>query len=169
MVFGLLYQLLGLGLCAPLYLLAHVLTSPTASAPAIENLSIPKSALMSILPAVTIGMVLPTVAMSLPTPSYLVLETKANLVLLWQLFPVWTSLLCMGFSYTLGSIQIPLRHSVMLRVTYGSVIALSSIAHISSLTLSITPLLAPTIFNPTYSQGLVDAYLTFPPWPTTSP
>ena len=96
-IFGLLYQSLGLALCAPFYLLAHSLTSPTATMPTIQNIAIPKPALSSLMPAMVLGMILPTLSMSLPSPAYVSHHTKANLVLLWQFFPVWTSLFCLVF------------------------------------------------------------------------
>ena len=167
-IFGLCYQALGLGLCAPLYLLAHILTSPTASHPTAERISISKPVLLAILPAIVVGFVLPTVSMSLPTPSYLLYGTKANLVLLWQFFPLWTSLLCLIFSYAFHGLTISIQPSSILKATYSIVIALASAAHISALTLSVMPILAPSIFNPTFAKELTGAYLKFPPWPIQS-
>ena len=167
-IFGLLYQSLGLGLCAPFYLLVHSLTSPTAAMPTVQNISIPKPALTSLIPALVLGMILPTMSMSLPTPAYLSHHTKANLVLLWQFFPVWTSLFCLLSVQIFRSFQLPFRHSQMLRATYLFVITLSALTHASAVTLAVAPMLAPSIFNPSHAKQLTGAYLEFPPWPIQS-
>ena len=167
-IFGLLYQSLGLALCAPFYLLAHSLTSPTATMPTMQNIAIPKPALTSLIPAMVLGMILPTLSMSLPTPGYVSYHTKANLVLLWQFFPVWTSLSCLVFVQIFRSVQLPFRPSQILRATYCSVITLSALTHASALTLVVTPMLAPSVFSPIYAKQLTGAYLNLPPWPIMS-
>ena len=167
-IFGLLYQSLGLALCAPFYLLAHSLTSPTATVPTMQNISIPKPALASLIPALVLGMILPTMSMSLPTPAWLSHHNKANVVLLWQFFPVWTSLFCLMFAQIFRSFQLPLRPAQILRATYISVITLSALTHASAVTLAITPMLAPSLFNPAHAKRLTGAYFEFPPWPIQS-
>ena len=167
-IFGVIYQAAGLGLCAPLYLLVHCNASPTGSKPTAQNVSIPRNVLASILPALTFGLILPTISMSLSTPSYLSYWTKANLVMLWQFFPVWTSVLCFTFSYIFSSFQLPFRPLQILRATYVSVITLSSLVHISALTLAVAPMVAPSMFNPAHAKQLTAAYLEFPPWPIQS-
>ena len=162
------YQALGLGFCSPLYLLVHSLTSPTASKPTAQNVSLSSPVLSAILPALTLGMIMPTIAMSLPTPSYLSLGMKVNLVLFWQIFPLWTSLSCVAFTRFFQSFQLPFRPSSILRATYVSIIAISSLAHISALTLAVTPIIAPKLFNPAHAKQLNGAYLDFPPWPIQS-
>ncbi len=167
-IFGLLYQGLGLALCSPLYLLGHNMTSPTATKPTAQDVSIQKAVLSSILPSLILGLVLPTISMSLPTPSYLTYDTKANLILLWQLFPVWTSLFCLAFARIFRSFQPPFQSSHILRATHISVITLSTLTHVSAITLAVTPMLAPSIFNPAFAKQLTSAYLELPPWPIQS-
>ncbi len=168
MVFGLLYQVVGLGLCAPLYLLAHVVTSPTASTPTSQIVTVSNAVLLSIIPSISIGMILPTILMSLPTPTYLQYATKANLVLLWQFFPLWTSILCVGLSQWLSTRQFTLNASTLRKTVYSSAITLSSVAHIAALTISVTAAIVPSMYNPVYVRELKGAYLDFPPWPIQS-
>lgn len=167
-VFGMIYQGVGLGVCAPLYLLAHLVTSPTATKPSAGNVAMPDHTVLSIFPAIAIGMILPTAAESLPSPQILSVGVKTTLILLWQFFPVWSSLLCMVFSQTFRESSTYSKASTTLRTTYILLITIAATAHMVGLTLSITPLLAPGIFNPLHSKDLVDAYLTFPPWPVAS-
>jgi hypothetical protein len=168
MLFGMIYQGVGLGVCAPLYLLAHLASSPTATKPTASNVAVPDAVMLAIVPALTIGFVAPTAVMSLPTPGLLSLDAKTLAVVLWQPFPVWTCVLCMMLSHRSIQSSLGVTSVATRKATYTILIAVAAVAHVVGITLSVAPLVAPSIFNPVHSKSLVDAYLTFPPWPIGS-
>jgi hypothetical protein len=168
MLFGMIYQGVGLGVCAPLYLLAHLASSPTATKPTADNVAVPDAVMLAILPALAIGFVAPTIVMSLPMPGLLSLDAKTLAVVLWQPFPIWTCVLCILFSHASIQSSLGLTSIATRKATYNIIIAVAAVAHILGLTLSVAPLVAPNIFNQAHSKDLVDAYLSFPPWPIGS-
>jgi len=96
-VTGIFCQVFSANNTVPLYLLLHLLTSPVAKAfPG----SYANSVLLispwdlRILPiSISLGYVVPTIAMALPFPSKLSNVTHQHLIALWQAFPIWTTII----------------------------------------------------------------------------
>lgn len=153
----------------PLYLSFHLFTSPTTLSPSSKSPNTPTTNLiidptkLRVLPlAVTLGAIVPSILACLPAPSIVSYSLQQDLVSFWQLFPVWISLsqlVLMTFSsFILPSKEQTYRSAAernavllrSLRRTYIFIFAVSSLSHIASLTLSITPLILPSIFAPGY-------------------
>ena len=56
---------------------------------------------IAIFPALLIGFVLPSILMSLPAPSLLSYEQKQTYIAIWQMFPVWVSLIQIALPYVI--------------------------------------------------------------------
>jgi hypothetical protein len=78
-------QTLGFCTIAPLYFLTH---SSASSDLQHSNMPLPRHRAATILPALILGYVVPTVGMFLPS-SIISPETRQALIALWQFFPLW--------------------------------------------------------------------------------
>lgn len=90
-MFGVAYQLLGIGLVAPVYYLLCVFTIRN------DRLAgtIPSAVTLAITPATLLGYVLPTILMFLPVSRT---EIQQNFVALWQPTPIICAVLTVAFS-----------------------------------------------------------------------
>jgi hypothetical protein len=177
-LFGVAMQLVGGAVVIPLYFLVHLLTSPTTTTSSTstskQTLAIPPQTQLATPLALLLGLGIPTVLMSLPSPSILSYQQRINAILLWQAFPIWTNALQFVLSYILptpspsfssSSSTTHHHHHLLLRCLYLPPIILSALAHISALTLALTPLLAPSAFSATTAQQWPAAILGLPPNP----
>lgn len=161
---GIAFQVIGGAVVIPAWLLMHLLTSSTVTKPTTSSITVAKQTLAATPWAVLVGALIPTVLASLPTPSFMSVETKINAILFWQLFPVWTNLLQMVFGYlALGSQR--LSQAEQLRLFYSPIIALGAVTHISALTLATSAYLIPRMYSPDIGPQLSQALFAFPPHP----
>lgn len=93
-VVGIIFQNISYTVTTPLWLLAHLLTSPVSKPSpgthANSVLLIPASDLRVLPLSIILGYVVPTILMGLPSPERVEPETHQYLIALWQAFPVWT-------------------------------------------------------------------------------
>ncbi|GME56852.1 Monooxygenase FAD-binding protein [Neofusicoccum parvum] len=93
LLFGLAYQLNGIGVIAPLYFLLNVhTTSRTAHTRAVGR-PVPPAVAHAILPATILGYAVPTALIFLP---YAAPDTHQALLATWQFVPLWVALLTAG-------------------------------------------------------------------------
>ncbi|KAL8415023.1 hypothetical protein RB594_006016 [Gaeumannomyces avenae] len=99
-LWGLCYQTITYGITIPIYVAIWLWTSPLAYMTATETPAREVAAALalddadlSVMPHALIwGYILPTLLAGLPSPAVVSPEQKNNYLLIWQLFPVWTSL-----------------------------------------------------------------------------
>lgn len=186
-VWGILMQTIGFAVLFPLYLCLHLFTSPLVvtnstkgAPPSLANMMlIPIGDLQALPISVTLGYTLPIVLMSLPSPAIISFDTHQLFMSLWQIYPIPVALLQMSLAPLLTAIFPPRSkyHSaadrnshllLYLRGTYIFAFAFASITHVATLTLSVSSLLIPSIFQPTIVPFLHPQLVFLPPAPYTS-
>lgn len=99
-IWGILVQNAAYAVVLPMYLILYLSTSPMVSPKDLGFLVSP-SALRAIPVSMAVGYVLPTVLMSLPAPSLIDYQEKQMYMAIWQMFPLWVSLIQEGFAYAI--------------------------------------------------------------------
>ncbi|KAK4940217.1 hypothetical protein LTR10_019646 [Elasticomyces elasticus] len=174
-VYGILFQCLGAGLVAPLYLTIYLFTSPlvtSAAALTPAALFIDEGLFTGHIFGVSLGYIVPTVLMTLPQPDVLPLDTKITAIVLWQLFPIWTSTITYVTKLVVGS-RTPsanqpdaqTKQISMLRTVYKLSLAVSVPTHIAGWTLSLSTMLLPNLFNVQTVQEFHPLNVFVPPNP----
>jgi len=174
-IYGLLVQSLGFALVGPLYLTIYLFTSPlitsnTALTP--SALSIPEGFLSGHPFGTVIGFILPTVLMALPQPDILTLSSKITAILIWQFFPLWTTIYTLLWSaglwpkieYASESDALANQFS-LLRNVYKFALVISVPAHIATWTLTLSTVLFPGLFTPQALEALHPMHVFVPPNP----
>ncbi|KAF7194968.1 Epoxide hydrolase ascI [Pseudocercospora fuligena] len=151
-IYGLLFQLGGIGVIGPAYLALNLYLSPIPSDPKPSNIAISDLAYLRAVPyALLTGFVLPTLAVALPYPSIISMDTKIAALVFWQAFPLWTSISTYLFKAFFptelalpadGKKQLPL-----LRKAYGLGLVLATTSHIAVVSLSMGSIVAPALFR----------------------
>lgn len=86
-VWGVLFQLRGIGLIAPLYFVMSLFHSSSAGYFTPSSRTIPESTARALLPALFIGFIMPTIMMFFPLPD--ALSAQQIFIALWQPSPVY--------------------------------------------------------------------------------
>ncbi|POS70950.1 hypothetical protein DHEL01_v210657 [Diaporthe helianthi] len=87
--FGVIMQHITVAVTAPVYFLIHLLTSPASSgSPTPEDLTVNPSDSTLLLHHTVLSFVVPTVLMSLPSPSVLPAGAHYMWLAMWQVFPI---------------------------------------------------------------------------------
>lgn len=89
-IFGIAYQLLGIGKIAPLYFLISVYTTTNPILSRTSGRPIPASVAKALTPAVFIGFVIPTCLMFIPFED---LSLRQSIIAIWQPFPISVAIL----------------------------------------------------------------------------
>ncbi|KAF2422158.1 hypothetical protein EJ08DRAFT_640974 [Tothia fuscella] len=138
----------GFGLAAPLYLLLTTLTSPTFFSPTATDLFV--SSIDAIPFGLILGYIIPTIYMSLPSPSILSPTQKVWAIVLWQASPIYAVYIAKAMSAL--SPHKAHKHSVErqllhLRAAYKFALIISTVIHILSWTISLSTLLLPSLYT----------------------
>lgn len=164
-----------MGIVGPIFLIVDLMTSPSRR-PQAGDLDIDLHELQSLPYSITIGLIIPTFLMSLPAPTYLSEQQKANLVRLWQLFPILSNFTQFLLSRILrltnptttnsSSRGKPLKSQMnAARRVYVFGIACSAIAHIAALSISLSAYLFPSLFSLKVVRFLQPGYVFVPTSP----
>jgi hypothetical protein len=137
-----------MALTAPIYLLFYTFTSPTFSSPTSSNL------LVSDIDAVPFGLILgfisPTIYMGLPMPYILSATKKVWSIILWQASPIYaiyiSKLLSAMSPHKAKTTSIP-KQLMHLRAAYKFALVVSVPVHIASWTISLSSIIAPSLFT----------------------
>ncbi|KAI1609148.1 hypothetical protein EDD37DRAFT_140783 [Exophiala viscosa] len=174
-IYGILFQCLGAGLAAPLYLTIYLFTSPLVTSSAAltpSALSIDEGLLTGHIFGVSLGYIAPTILMTLPQPDILPLDTKITAIVLWQLFPVWQSIIAYVAKLIVGAktpsasqADAQTRQISLLRTVYKLSLAVSTTTHIATWTLSLSTLLLPSLFTAQTVQDFHPLNVFVPPNP----
>lgn len=170
-IVGLCSQIITYAAILPLYLFFHLLISPTVLDPGRQSRNDPAINLLvdpfkvAAWPiAMTLAYQVPTFLVALHSPTYISFHTRQLIIAFWELYPIplmiFQLILSRWFSSTLppdkgykSSAQRNARALGGLRYVYISSIALGVVTHIVTLTLSLTSIFFPTIFNPELRTG----------------
>ncbi|KIV97667.1 hypothetical protein PV10_01384 [Exophiala mesophila] len=174
-IWGLVIQCIGYAVIGPLYLTIYLFTSPlvTSSAPLTPSaLTIQEGNLSGLPFGIIIGFIFPSVLMALPTPSVLSLTSKITAILVWQAFPLWTTVynyiwrftLWPKIEYTKESDRLA-NQITILRNVYKFGLALSVPAHIATWTISLSTVAFPSLFTTAAQSELHPASVFLPPNP----
>lgn len=139
----------------PYWCIAYLSTSRVVSSRRISDFLVDVPNLAGIAVSIVFGYVLPTTLMALPAPSVINHDLKQWLMILWQLFPVWVSVVQGVVSYTLsrlaGASGTSRTHMLRsLRVLYAVLLATAGICQGSTLTLVATSKFFPGLFAPEF-------------------
>lgn len=146
------------------------MTSSTPLTP--SALTIPEGNLSGLPFGTIVGFVFPSVLMALPTPSVLSLSSKITAILVWQAFPLWTTVynyvwsfaLWPKIEYTKEADRLANQLSI-LRNVYKFGLALSVPAHIATWTLSLSAVVFPSLLTAAAQSELHPASVFLPPNP----
>ncbi|PGG95778.1 hypothetical protein AJ79_09878 [Helicocarpus griseus UAMH5409] len=178
-IFGILTQLFTFGVMAPIYAAIHLATSRTLSAPSRATITPSPSSLtgVKLIPlALLAGYLLPTLSLILPATTSGPLRSTQERIAFWQPWPLFlwilhatsTQLANLFCSSSNPSNKATATKQTLstLRPIYALSFALIAIPHIVSYTLSITPLLAPALFDSSAAASLHPAtvFLNTLPW-----
>ncbi|PSN75601.1 FAD binding domain-containing protein [Corynespora cassiicola Philippines] len=137
-LFSAAYQMLGIGKIAPLYYLISIYTSSQILYTRTTGRAVPVSVARSLLPALCLGYILPTILMF---SRYEDASTHQNFTAFWQPSPIYVSVLTYAISSILARIDpkdsydelFQLKDVTPLRVSYGVAFAITALSHIYSL------------------------------------
>ncbi|KGO63138.1 Monooxygenase, FAD-binding [Penicillium expansum] len=102
-LWGVLYQLRGIGLIAPLYFISSTFVSSGIAYFSPNTRTLPESTARALLPALILGFVVPTIMLFFPLAD--ALNTRQVFIALWQPAPVYVVILTQIFSRVIKSIS----------------------------------------------------------------
>ncbi|KAK4861003.1 hypothetical protein LT330_004734 [Penicillium expansum] len=102
-LWGVLYQLRGIGLIAPLYFISSTFVSSGIAYFSPNTRTLPESTARALLPALILGFVVPTIMLFFPLAD--ALNTRQVFIALWQPAPVYVVILTQIFSHVIKSIS----------------------------------------------------------------
>jgi hypothetical protein len=123
-------QTAGFGIITPIYLIIHLLTSPTAMPSKSKRSTSPlqiSTSNLAVLPlSISLGYIFPSILIMLPSPSLITPEMRQVFLAVWQPFPIYTVIcqrvLCRAHvvlsSYSKTSATKALYHSTSLSTRY---------------------------------------------------
>jgi len=147
-IWGLVWQNLPWGFIQPIYNAVHVITC-TADSPTTVSVTGDAKGISTIPLAITIGYILPSVLMCLPSPDVVSHEAHQAFLFAWQLFPLWIGLthlllkaILPSSSYTSSRSQ---KTSISsLRKTYIFGLFLAASSHLITVSLALALIYAPS-------------------------
>lgn len=156
-IFGLVMQNVGFAVVTPAFLAIHLWTSATVHGPASEDIWIDPNELNALPVSLIVGLVVPSVVMSLPAPSMITITQKQTAAAVWQLFPLWTYLAQSIAAFMMSNIasstslqssaEKSQRHLRALRRVHLFGMGLSALGHIGTWSISLLAMLSPTLFE----------------------
>ncbi|KAK3175938.1 hypothetical protein OEA41_007260 [Lepraria neglecta] len=147
----------------------HLWTSPLISSKRLSHFLVDTPNTAAVFGSIILGFVLPTVVMSLPAPSVVNFEQKQVYIAIWQLFPVWVSLVQAVLPYLLPkskaqtTSESPNRHALAtMRVLYIGLLTFAGIGQASTATLLAASKFFPGLFAPEF-RGTFNPAKVFQP------
>ncbi|KAF4448168.1 FAD binding domain-containing protein [Fusarium austroafricanum] len=159
MCWGLTYQTIPVGIIMAVYCVTHIWTSVLSASftplAIVDLLSIDAIQLHSVKGAMTLGYIIPTMLLALPSPSWISNQTQYTFLALWQFFPLWVSL----WQFALASlvrfldlVPASAQRTSSSRLGYGRrvycyILSITSVFHLGPLLYIISPQLRAAIFT----------------------
>ncbi|KAL1620252.1 hypothetical protein SLS56_009744 [Neofusicoccum ribis] len=159
-IFGLIYQNISVAITIPIWALLSLLTNPSSTPSTLPNRLSISSTEARLLPwSMFLGYIIPGIAMAIPSPSLLPTATQQTLITLWQVFPLWvtlsTALLRPFFRPTTTTPTTTTNPHLF-------ALLLAALPHATTLSLSLTTLLLPSLFAPATTASLHPAAVFLP-------
>ena len=137
----------------PIYLAIYLSTSPLVFSKNVSDLLVETDHVAAIFPALLIGFILPSILMSLPAPSVLSYEQKQTNIAIWQLFPIWVSMLQAVLPYVMSkSVKTSSTNSFgsqelhTMRILYIGLLIIAGFGQAATATLIATSTFFPDLF-----------------------
>ncbi|RFU23734.1 hypothetical protein B7463_g12604, partial [Scytalidium lignicola] len=163
-IFGILVQTTGFALTSPIWFLLYITTSPLARSPAttqsMSSLRVPLSKLTVFPLVLSIGYIVPSAFIMLPSPSIVSMETRQKLIAAWQPFPIYTTILMYIFSSlhssssTTSSSSISKAYTIASNILYTFLIIFAVITNVLALLVTILPTNIISIVSPAIASAL---------------
>ncbi|MCJ1309585.1 hypothetical protein MMC25_003245 [Agyrium rufum] len=131
-IWGLLIQNLSYALCAPVYSIIHLASSPTARKATTQNIQGEGRLVLAIIPGLIFGYILPAKAMALPAPVDISFDHKQLWMSAWQVFPIFVATVQYPISVLVPREAVPWRSAC--RLTYGFLLILATCTHLMAFT-----------------------------------
>lgn len=154
---GFLIQNAAYAVILPIYLAVHLWTSPLISSKRLSHFLVDTPNTAAVFGSIILGFVLPTIVMSLPAPSVVNFEQKQVYITIWQLFPVWVSLVQAVLPYLLPkseeqtNSESPNRQALAtMRLLYIGLLTFAGIGQASTATLLAVSKFFPGLFAPEF-------------------
>ena len=135
----------------------------------VSDLLVETDHVAAIFPALLIGFVLPSILMSLPAPSVLSYEQKQTYIAIWQLFPIWVSMVQAVLPYVMSK---PVKTSSTkffgsqelhsMRILYVGLLVIAGFGQAATATLVATSTFFPDLFASEF-KGAFNASKVFLP------
>ncbi|KAF7547154.1 hypothetical protein G7046_g9097 [Stylonectria norvegica] len=148
-IWGTLYQSIPVGIILPIYFIFYLWTSPLArpSTSRADLLSMDPVQLRALTGAMTLGYIVPTVLLCLPSPGWVSFDRKQALLAVWQFFPLWV---CgaqyglVGIVRALGLVPEGVRQTPGARLHYGRrvyryILGITAVSHLATMSLILFP------------------------------
>lgn len=163
-------QTITMAVTYPLYLLIHLLTSPCSSSnPRAEDLAVDPSDSEPLLHHTVISLIVPTVLMSLPSPSVLNAAAHYKCLALWQVFPITDTIYHSVMKVFLSG---PTEHAssdsarALLASTHRVILYMCLVPRTIAMAVALTPAaLAPEPLKAVFEQlTLKSVFVPYLPW-----
>lgn len=170
---GIIFQNISYTITVPVYLVIHILTSPLAQPPSRESAHFFEvdDLDLKLLPLCTLAaLVLPSIAMFVPSPSLVPGPTHYTLIAIWQAFPLWHSALHWTLKRVLPAPSPRPRnhHSPSAAPAYKLILFFAIASHTALLAIALIPASAvPGTWSPVFAA--VDFRSAFVPAPLWEP
>ena len=166
-IWGFVMQNATYAIVGSIWCIIHLSTSPLISSRHTTSFLVDVPNVIGIAIAVSLGYVLPAILMSLPAPSIVNHDLKQWLMTVWQIFPIWVSIIQGIVSYLLSKVGVPSKASTThklrsMKVLYAGLLTVAGIGQISTITLVATSKFFPALFAPEY-VGVFDFSTVFLP------
>ena len=146
-------QIAAYAVVLPIYLAIYLSTSPLVSSKSVSDLLVEMDHVAAIPPALLIGFILPSILMSLPAPSVISYEQKQTNIAIWQLFPIWVSMVQAVLPYVISK---PVKTSSTksfgsqelhtMRILYVGLLVIAGLGQAATATLVATSTFFPDLF-----------------------
>lgn len=135
----------------------------------VSSLLVEINHVIAIFPALLIGFILPSVLMSLPAPSVLTFEQKQTYIAIWQMFPIWVSLVQIALPHVISkpartsSTKSPrLQELHTMRILYIGLLIIAAYGQAATAMLVATSSCFPDLFAPDF-KGVFNSSKVFLP------
>ena len=137
-IWGLALQIFTFAVTAPLFFFVNFFTTE-AFEPTKANIKTNASLLATLVPSLVLGFIVPGKLMGWSAPEDLSFDTKQVAMAAWQIFPVWVAQWQLGQSSVLSVSN--RYYPQIMRATYGFLILIAGVTHLSSIYTSISAML----------------------------
>lgn len=177
-IWGTLYQLIPFGITIPIYCALYIWLSPLAKQPAGQNrvdlLSMDTIKVYATLPAIILGLVVPTILPALPAPRIISIDQQQIFLALWQIFPAMVGIWHQVFTVVVRKFGLakPASSSAAslgdAKEIYSQTIYMAQVIHVSVIAFTFVPEAVKTIFK-VADVSSINWQIVFVPMSVVSP